>query len=270
MTQSKIEKAFQKAQFGSDLRAQGNASALVIHVGTTPASGPQSQVDWHPSRVTERPLLDNAARASRRIIYPEMPNRRVLNAFRDLRTRLLPKVRDGRLVLMITSAVPGGGGSFVAVNLAVALSLDVNARVLLVDCNLRTPELQDLAVAESPGLIDYLESSDLEPEDVVYPSGVERLWIVPSGGRRESPAEYFSSDRMRQLMLSLRRGQGGWHVILDAHPATESADARVLSELCDYVLVVVPFGKVTERQTAAAVEAVAPDRLLGVVFNGVP
>jgi protein-tyrosine kinase len=269
MTQSKIEKAFQKAQLGGRVRAQGRVSAFVP-VATPSASGAQSQVDWRPSHVTEWPLLDDTTRASRRIIYPEMPNRRALNAFRDLKTKLLPEAQDGRLVVMTTSVVPGGGGSFVAVNLGVALSLDANARVLLVDCNLRTPELQDLAAAESPGLIDYLESSDLDPADIVYPSGVDRLWIVPSGGRRESPVEYFSSDRMRQLMSSLRRRQSGWHVILDAHPATESADTRVLSELCDHVLLVVPFGKVTQQQVAAAVEAVAPGRLLGTVLSGVP
>jgi Mrp family chromosome partitioning ATPase len=174
-------------------------------------------------------------------------------------------------VVLVTSLVPGGGGSFIAFNLAAALAFDAGRTALLVDCNLRNPSLPRV-FADSPhlGLTDYLQDPSLEIGDVVHPIGIERLRVIPAGRRREVPGEYFGSARMQRLVEAVRSRYPDRIVILDAPPTSESADVHTLAELCQCIVLVVPYGKVTTPQMEEAVKNLPKEKVLGVVFNDQP
>ncbi|MBD8524849.1 CpsD/CapB family tyrosine-protein kinase [Pseudomarimonas arenosa] len=210
--------------------------------------------------------------AERRIVSHDMADSRPADAFRDLRTQLLAR-QEGRPAVSLVSAVQRhSGGSFVALNLAAAIAFDESRRAVLVDCNLRAPVLHErLAVkAERGGLVDYLEGQVERLEDILYPTGVARLMLIPAGQRREASGELLDSDRMRMLLDSLRGSDGRCSVVLDGPAVSSSPDARILSQLADFSVLVAGYGRET---TAALKEAAAvfdPRRLCGVVFNRVP
>jgi Mrp family chromosome partitioning ATPase len=71
-------------------------------------------------------------------------------------------------------------------------------------------------------------------------------------------------------MSSLLARYDDRYIFMDAAPITESADTRILVELCDFVLLVVPYGRVTKNRIQEAADAIGKDKLLGIVFNDVP
>ena len=72
---------------------------------------------------------------------------------------------------------------------------------------------------------------------------------------------------MKRLLDNIHQRYRERYIILDAPPMTESADTQIIADLCDYVLLVVPYGKVTDAQVDACAKAIGEKKLLGVVFN---
>ena len=215
-----------------------------------------------PRRLTREDLDE------RRIVYPESPNRKVVNRFRELRTRLLEISKGNNFAVVVTGAVPGAGASFVALNLAASFAFDHAKTALLIDCNLREPVLHSqLDLVPETGLTDFIEDPDLDIGSIIYPTGIPRLRLIPAGSRRESPSEFFTSFRMKQFLLAVRRRYPDRFIILDTCSVGDSPDARILAEICDYGLVVVPHGRATMEQVHYAASAFAEDRLVGVVIN---
>ena len=208
--------------------------------------------------------------AKRKIIYPEMENQRVLNVFRDLRTTLLTIANGSNFSCLVTSVVPKGGSSFVATNLATAFSFDDTKTSLIIDCNLNAPN-PNLPISHvKVGLTEYLEDDELKASDIICPTGIPRMRAVSSGGRREIPAEYFSSDRMIEFLEEVQSRFRDRYTFLDGPSTKESADVKLLSSLCDYILLVVPYARVTTSQVEATVRTIDESKLIGVVFNNEP
>lgn len=215
-----------------------------------------------PRRLTREDLDE------RRIIYPESSNRKVVNRFRDLRTKLVEISKGNNFALVVTGATPGAGASFVALNLAASFAFDHAKTALLIDCNLRDPVLHtQLDLMPEAGLTDFLEEGDLDIGSIIYPTGIPRLRLIPAGSRRESPAEFFTSFRMKQFLLAVRRRYPDRFIILDTGSIGESPDARILSDLCDYGLVVVPHARVSSTQVDYACHSINSDKFVGVVLN---
>ena len=205
----------------------------------------------------------------RRIIYPESSNRNIVNRFRHLRTKLLEVSGGNNFTLVVTGASEGAGSSFMALNLAAAFAFDQAKTALIIDCNLRNPSLHSqLDLASDTGLTDFLEDSDYEIGRIIYPTGIPRLRLVPAGSRRENAAEFFTSFRMKQFLQAIRRRYPDRFIVLDTAPVNESPDARILGELCDYTMLVVPHGKITASAADAAAQAFDPKKFVGAVING--
>jgi Mrp family chromosome partitioning ATPase len=206
--------------------------------------------------------------AHKKIISPKMQARNVLNTFRELRTRLVQMSNKKNFVAMVTPVCSQGGGSFTSLNLAAAFALDQTKTAMLIDCNLYDPFMDDFLPTETDyGLTDYLVDPDVRIEDIIYASGVPRVRMVPLGKHVDSAAEYFSSDKMARFIADVKERYPDRFIFLDAPPAATTAEARILAELSDFVVLVVPYGKVTQGQVKISVEAVGKEKLAGVIFN---
>lgn len=216
----------------------------------------------------ERPY-GPAELAQRRIIDKEMTDPRVADAFRQLRTSLLQKSGDRNFVLTVTSVADGGGTSFVAINLAAAIALDESKTALVIDCNLRQPSLDALlqTEGEAAGLTDYLSGQEPNVERIIHPVGIPRVRLIPTGTQGRSAMEYFTAPQLGHLITSLRQRYRERYIIIDAPPVKDSADTRILSELSDHTLLVVPYGKTTPAQVADAAIAIGEEKLVGCVLN---
>ena len=283
---SKIEKALAKARRDKGLalvptapRESASESGHELTAVHPTASGEFSVADGEAliraseaiARMRELAIRSRGELADSRIIYPEMTGNGTVQAFREIRTKILQRTKGKNGVIMVTSVADGGGSTFVSLNLGAAFAFDAGKTALLIDCNLRNPWLQKLLKDESPtGLMDYLENKDVDLSGIIHPVGIERLRVIPAGGQRDVPAEYFTSPRFKRMFDNIRRRYAERFIILDAPPMTDSADTKILAELCDYVLLVVPYGRVTQAQIDESIKSVDGGKFLGVVFNNEP
>ncbi|MEP0002472.1 MULTISPECIES: polysaccharide biosynthesis protein [Marinobacter] len=205
----------------------------------------------------------------RRIIYPESGNRKLVNHFRNLRTKLLEKSGGNNFTLVVSGAREGAGSSFVALNLAAAFAFDEAKTALIIDCNLREPALHStLDIVPESGLTDFLDDPDYDIARILYPTGIPRLRLIPAGSRRETPGEFFTSFRMKQFLQAVRRRYPDRFIVLDTAPITESPDARILTELCDYAMLVIPHAGMTADGIEQAAGAFHAEKFVGAVING--
>lgn len=221
------------------------------------------------TQMREPRRLTNDDLDERRIVYPNSPNRVLVNRFRNLRTQLIERSNGNNFTLVVSGVTSGSGSSFVALNLAAAFAFDSSKTALLVDCNLRDPSLHNnLDVVADTGLTDFLEDPDYDIARIIYPTGIPRLRLIPAGSERETPSEFFTSFRMKQFMQAIRRRYPDRFIVLDVAPITESPDARILSELCDYSMLVVPHAGATVSSIEQASMGFSPEKLVGMVING--
>jgi Mrp family chromosome partitioning ATPase len=225
-------------------------------------------------------LFDSATRGA---MPPGMASAAQLEAFRELRTRLLllaDAVRRRHFTTLVVPLGLGSGASFVARNLAAAFTLQEDWVAVLVDCDFRNPTQHTVlnAPPDGEGLSDYLDHR-MHPETdqlvlvkrLIVPTGVRGLHLIPAG-RCEAilagrPREYFSSSAMRSLMAQLAAER--CFVFLDGPPLVGSPDARILSELADFVLLVAGYGQNTPASIAQAAGMFDRSKFVGVVFNEV-
>lgn len=210
-----------------------------------------------PAQLEDRSLIRRSAS-----VRPEV------EAFREIRTRLL-SMTTNNFVALIAPVTAGSGGSFVARNLAAAMAFDESKTALLIDCDLRHPSQHETLQidAQTGGLIDYLENPDDEIAGVVYETGVPGLSLVPAGRPRETGNEYFTSVRMRLMLDSIRSQHPDCYMFLDSPPVLGSPEARILADLADIVVLVAGYGQSTPEAIAQAAANFDPDKFAGVVFN---
>jgi len=208
------------------------------------------------------------------IVHPRSKNRGLVDAMRQLRTKLYSLKEDGNFSVLVSSVVPQGGSSFVALNLAATIAFDKAKTSLLVDANLHDPVIHKLLKLigrdDSHGLLEYLEHPELGVEHIVSPSGIPRMRVIPIGSHTEISAEHFTSARYKQLMVDIKERYDNRFVVVDGPAMSTSADARILSDICDYTVLVLPYGGVTPGVLDSIVDEIDERKLAGIVINDQP
>jgi len=220
------------------------------------------------SRMRQDGYFSTQELAEKRLIHANMKDTRLLDRYRNLRTKLLSLCKKENFITMITSVVPENDSSLVAANLAATFALDEAKTAMLIEANIHNPLLNNLfEYRHQAGLIDYLEAEKWQAGEVLCKTGVQRLRYVPSGLPRENSAEYFTSDRMRDFISELVSRYPDRYPIINAPSIMDSADARILIDLCDKVVLVVPYGKCTEEEIMHAAVSIGEEKLAGIVLN---
>jgi capsular exopolysaccharide synthesis family protein len=174
-------------------------------------------------------------------------------------------------VIVLTSPGPGAGKTTVTSNLGIAMA-EIGRRVLLVDADLRRPNLHRIfRLSNSWGLCDLLRANDLVENHGVFQmarhSDVSGLDVLTSGDARGNPAHLLYSPRLARLL-----GKAGREydlVLIDAPPAIQVADARVLGRLADGVILVIHAGRTTREGAVFCCQRFADDgaHVLGTILN---
>lgn len=223
-------------------------------------------------RMADCDALTPAVLEDRRLIHTEMDDPVPADVFRELRLGLRHRYDRDNPVILVTGIASGCGTSYVAKNLASAIAFEETRTALLIDCNLRRPSLQrEFSVdAQSGGLIEFLHKPAIGLPNIIYPTGVPRLRLIPAGQSMRSGGEFFASYRMRALVDVLRNRYPDRSLVLDAPPAIGSPDARMLAELADIVLLVAGDGMHRPDAITDAARAFPPAKFGGIVFNHRP
>ncbi|HWQ32873.1 MAG TPA: CpsD/CapB family tyrosine-protein kinase [Blastocatellia bacterium] len=236
---------------------------------------------YRPPR-TEEPRVSlslhlDPARVHPRLIAVTEPHSIVTEQYRTLRTQIYHEA-ERRLtqVLVVTSAIAGEGKTSTSLNLSWAIANSRGRRVLLVDSDLRRPSVASyLGIAPAMGLTEILSGDCelLDPVIRVYGKSTEpdldedyQLYVLPVKGETRNPTELLSGVLMGEVLAEFRRYFD--FIILDSPPVTPFADARLLANHSDGVLMVVRSGAAPYATVERAIEALSPARMLGVILNG--
>jgi protein-tyrosine kinase len=224
------------------------------------------------ARMAEPATLSANALEDRRLIHMDMEDPQQVDTFREIRLGLRDRPGNANPVILVTGVSSGCGTTFVAKNLATAIAFDEARTALLIDCNLRRPQLsREFALDTSAGgLIEFLHTPAIGLPTIIYPTGVPRLRLIPAGRAKRASGEFLASFRMRALVDVLRNRYSDRALIIDAPPVIGSPDARILAELADTVLLVAGDGMHSPDSINAAARAFPPDKFGGVIFNHVP
>jgi len=102
----------------------------------------------------------------------------------------------------------------------------------------------------------------------VHASGISRVRVIPAGYKRLGGTEMLTTPRMRAFVEEVKGRYPDRFILLDSPPVSVySAESRILADLCDFVVLVVPSGRVTESQVNEGIVAIGRERLAGVIFN---
>jgi len=282
---SRIHEALKKAQ---EERAAQQATR-----GTNPQDGvePQPQTSFAPAALLEepengvhKPVVQPQGPVTVEMLLARCPQRHwqpdpsVLlfantdednagkEVFRTLRTRLyqVRAVQPLRTVL-VTSALPGEGKTFVTSNLAQSLVRQRERRTLIIDADLRLSALHvPLGAESSPGLSDYL-LGELDEFSVMQRGRDENLFLIPGGKSIANPTELLANGKFEQLLERLSP-IFDW-ILIDSPPTIPVSDSSILAKYSDGVLMVVRAGSTPFDLAQKACEAFHDRPLLGAVLN---
>jgi len=180
--------------------------------------------------------------------------------------------QDRPRVILVTSPERGEGKSTTVSNLGIALA-DINQRVLLIDADMRKPNLHQIFnLPNSWGLSNLLrekgsfKGSPLE--GLVRKTEIEGLHVLPSGPGTASISNLLYSSRMAELLERLRESFDT--ILIDTPPMLYLADARVLGQLADGAILVVRAGLTTRDTALSAKQRLEDDGItvLGTLLNG--
>lgn len=201
--------------------------------------------------------------------YPlAKPLSRVSEVLRSLRSAVqMIDVDHPPKVLQFTSSVPSEGKSTLALAFA-GSAAQSGLKVLLIDADLRHPSASRYFVADQKiGLVDYLVgSADLQA--AVFYSEKFNLWVLPAGGKTQSPPDLLASERLKALIASLRLEFDV--IVIDTPPIGPVVDPLIVAHLVDKVIFVVRWASTARELVLQSVERLSGHKkVAGVIFNHV-
>lgn len=203
-----------------------------------------------------------------KLITRHDPFSQISESYRIIRSNIQFVSVDGAYkTIMVTSARPGEGKSTLAANLAIAMA-QAGYKTIIVDADLRQPTQHKIfQTSGRHGLTDLLRSSDSAIEAYMIDTAVPGLRLLASGELPPNPSELLGSQRMGQLIDHLT--QIADIIIFDSTPAISVADAAVLSNRVDGVVMLVEAGRThrTLVKQASLSLARAGATVLGAVLN---
>ena len=188
--------------------------------------------------------------------------------FKHLRTNILfPVAGKQPRSIMVTSAVPGEGKSFVASNLAVSIAQNIDQHVLLMDCDIRRASIHsNFGFDDVAGLSEYL-SKGTSLSSLLLKTEINKLTILPGGKPPENPAELVSSNQMSKLLKEVTSKYSDRIIIIDSPPPHLTSETSVIARQVDGVLLVVKSGSTDREMVEELIEMVGKEKVLGIVLN---
>ena len=208
------------------------------------------------------------------MITPDTDRTPIAESFRRIKRHILANAAKSTAdapsnLVMITSAMPGEGKTFCAVNLAISIAMEMDRTVLLVDADTVRPSvLRALGLtAELPGLMDVLGDPSIDVTDVMHATNIEKLSIMPAGTPHRHATEMLASEAMRAVVRDLAARYDERIVIFDSPPLLVSSEAAVLATHMSQIVVVVAAGQTTEAGLKDALKRVEGCGHVGLLLN---
>jgi len=190
---------------------------------------------------------------------------RAAEQYRLIRTRILSDPRQPQ-VIMVASPTPRDGKTITAVNLAAALALRTENKVLLVDGDLRRPGIaSSLGIPSENGLGGVLDGTCQLEDAIVNIAEVPGLYVLPSDRSTLNPSELLDSPVWKTVCTSIRRDFR--YIVVDSPPISSVADYELLEQSADGVVIVVRPDHTIRSLAFRVLETVPREKQLGLIVN---
>ncbi len=172
-------------------------------------------------------------------------------------------------LILITSAVPGEGKTFVSINLALSMAAELDKSVLLVDADVAKNDVaRVLGVECESGLTDVLARHSVHADDTILQTNIESLSFLPSGKMLPNVDELFASERMSTTSCgNLRNRIPNRIVIVDAPPLHAGTEAGVLARMVGHVVVLVEADKTAQSTVEDALHQLKGCESVSMILN---
>ncbi len=211
--------------------------------------------------------LDESRLHTRLVLFTD-PQSDGCEQYRTLRTQVFHAAeKQLTQVILATSAVAGEGKTSTVLNLAWAIAQSREKRVLVIDGDLRRPSVSPYLGLDFELGFGEVISEISEALPAIVRVADSTLYILSSSREEAQPAELLSKERVGETIEDLRKYFD--FILIDAPPVVAFADARLLANHADAVMVIVRAGMAGHNTVERAIEALPGSRVLGVVLNGV-
>ncbi|MCM2564937.1 XrtA-associated tyrosine autokinase [Janthinobacterium kumbetense] len=176
-------------------------------------------------------------------------------------------IRHGNLIV-VTSAMPGEGKTYCAVNLAMSIAMEMDITVLLVDADVARPSvLKVLGLPPEPGLMDVLLDPQLAMGDVILKTNVANLSILPAGRSNKHATELLASRAMSRLLAEIASRYSDRVVIFDSPPLLITSEAHALVGQMGQVVMVVEAETTTQHAVKEALRQIESCEHIHLIYN---
>lgn len=218
------------------------------------------------SKSGKRVELNLEAISASGLLVPQATRSQLADEYRVIKRPLIANamgrgstsIINGNLI-MVTSALPGEGKSFTAINLAISIAMELDNTVMLVDADVARPSvLNMLALPPAPGLLDVVVKNSVDISDVLLRTNIEKLSILPSGTAHPRATELLASDAMIRLLDDMAKRYSDRIIIFDSPPLLLTTESRALATHMGQIILVVNAENTTQaavKQAVAAIEA---------------
>jgi exopolysaccharide/PEP-CTERM locus tyrosine autokinase len=171
-------------------------------------------------------------------------------------------------MLMVTSALPGEGKTFCAINLAMSIAMELDHTVMLVDADVARPNmLKTLGLPEQQGLMDLLLDDKLDVSDVMLRTNVDTLTLLPAGAATPRATELLASQGMTALVAEIASRYPERIVIFDSPPLLLTSEANELASHMGQIIMVVEAERTTQHAVKEAISKLNQDANVSLLYN---
>lgn len=210
------------------------------------------------------------------MVTPDQPRSGIAEENRIIKRPLLMNIADQGAtsvnnpnLIMVTSAQPGEGKTFTAINLAISIAMEQDKTVLLVDADVaKASAAAMLGIPDDvPGLIDLLMEKGTQISDVLLHTNIPNLRILPAGHPHERSTELLASSGMQRLMEELAQRYPDRVIIFDSPPLLFTTEAGVLASLMGQIVFVVAEKQTPQSKVTEALSRLGEDKIIGLILN---
>jgi capsular exopolysaccharide synthesis family protein len=228
----------------------------------------------------EKPVEANRSKVNAHLVSLLDPNCLEAEYYRRLRHTIecIPKQSAHKgTIIAICSPGAGDGKTITSINVAGAMAQNKDARVLLVELDLRKPfvtmkDYLGLGTLDGPGLDDTILNPNVRSgKDIPWGKVVRyisnfNLYYLPSGSIGPVPYEFLKPPRLGELLEAARQRYD--YIILDTPPVVFLPDSQLIEKSVDGVFMVVAAGRTPKKMLEEALNLMDPEKILGIIFNG--
>lgn len=241
-------------------------------VATTKPLRPLNE-DSLPGKSSRTVNIELGALAAAGYLTPETPRARIADEFRVVKRPLLAHMQEhagqpGSNLVMVSSSLPGEGKTFVSINLAISLAMELDKTVLLVDADVSRPSvLKRLGLPPAPGLLDLLTDPAVGVSDVMLRTNIPKLSLLPAGRPQGRATEILASEAMGRLLEELSTRYIDRIILFDTPPLLPSTESRVLATHMGQVVLVVEADHTPHKTVEQALSTIEQCNEVKLLLN---